>query len=304
MLMQALEKFLDKTALNRGYSPHTIAAYRRDLVPWVQFLEARHAETPSMAKNDPLLLRLYLGERSEKGVSNRSLARFLSAVSTFQKHLASQPRGKKHIFKLPRMKFGRPIPNFISQADSTRLFDADSLHDQKKSYLYWRDFCIVSLLYATGIRREELSTIKLADIDGVRGLITVTGKGNKVRVVPLGEVMAADLNNYLKQRDSFATEKNTQSPFLFLNRSGERLGVRSIDRLARKFSRKTGVDFTPHTLRHSFATHLLENGADLLLIKEILGHSSLSTTQKYTHVTAESMKKVYLTAHPRSGLDK
>jgi site-specific recombinase XerD len=304
MLMPALEKFLEKTAQNRAYSPHTIAAYRRDLVPWVQFLIDRHTETPSMAKNDPLLLRLYLGERSEKGVANRSLARFLSALSTFQKQLTSHPQGKKYIFKLPRMKFGRPIPRFITQADSTRLLDTDHPQDGKKSYLYRRDFCIVSLLYATGIRREELSAIKLADIDAARGLVTVTGKGNKVRVVPLGEVMVADLNGYLKERDSFVAEKTSRSPFLFLNRSGDRLGVRSIDRLARKFSRKTGVDFTPHTLRHSFATHLLENGADLLLIKEILGHSSLSTTQKYTHVTAESMKKVYQRAHPRSGLDK
>ena len=163
MLTKALEKFLDKTARTRAYSPNTIAAYRRDLSPWVHFLESKYIEMPSLGRNDPLLLRIYLGERSERGVSNRSLARFLSALSTFQKYLVLQPHGKQYIFKLPRMKFGKRIPKFISQADGRRLFD-ENISDDKREYFYWRDFCIVSILYATGIRREELSAIKLLSI--------------------------------------------------------------------------------------------------------------------------------------------
>jgi site-specific recombinase XerD len=129
----------------------------------------------------------------------------------------------------------------------------------------------------------------------------VLGKGNKVRTVPLGDRTQQDLSDYLESRSSYAAQKESQSDGLLLNRFGGALGVRSIDRLVKKFGLAEGVELTPHTLRHSFATHLLENGADLLLIKEILGHSSLSTTQKYTHVTAETMKKVYHKAHPRSG---
>jgi site-specific recombinase XerD len=132
----------------------------------------------------------------------------------------------------------------------------------------------------------------------------VVGKGNKERVVPLGDTTKADLVNYLAKREAFVEESGGVSPSLFLNRNGERLSVRSIDRLVKKFGQAQGVDLTPHALRHSLATHLLENGANLMLIKEILGHASLSTTQKYTHVTAEAMKRVYRDAHPRSGSKK
>ena len=156
-------------------------------------------------------------------------------------------------------------------------------------------------MYVTGIRREELAAISLSDIDQKRGLITVLGKGNKVRQVPIGDKTLEDLRPYLDARAAFASLKESQTNALFLNRSGERLSIRSVDRLVGKFARSEGIEFTPHTLRHSFATHLLENGADLMLIKEILGHSSLSTTQKYTAVSVEQLRRVYDDAHPRSG---
>ena len=181
------------------------------------------------------------------------------------------------------------------------MLDLVTTEKNTKSYFYMRDFLIVALLYATGIRREELKNIRLSDIDRRHGTITVTGKGNKVRLVPLGEETLKDLNHYMKKRDNFISEKQSESDSLFLNKFGNTLSARSVDRLVKKFGRSKGLDFTPHTLRHSFATHLLENGADLMLIKEILGHASLSTTQKYTHVTAETMKKAYKNAHPRSG---
>jgi site-specific recombinase XerD len=134
-----------------------------------------------------------------------------------------------------------------------------------------------------------------------QGLMRVIGKGNKERVVPIGETTLADLKAYLIRRQEFVGEKQVGGASLFLNLQGGPLSVRSVDRLVRKFGHGEGLDFTPHTLRHSFATHLMENGADMMLIKEILGHASLSTTQKYTHVTAETLKKAYQTAHPRSG---
>jgi site-specific recombinase XerD len=134
-----------------------------------------------------------------------------------------------------------------------------------------------------------------------QGLIRVIGKGNKERVVPVGDATMVDLKAYLARRQEFVESRGVAVTSLFLNRQGGRLSVRSVDRLVKKFGRGEGLDFTPHALRHSFATHLLENGADLMLIKEILGHASLSTTQKYTHVTAETLKRVYRTAHPRSG---
>lgn len=296
-----MTEFLKDLAETKARSARTVDAYRCDLTPWVDYLERQYAALTSQAKNDPLLLRVYLHERGKAGASNRSLARFLSALSSFQRFLAGLPDSKAFIFKIPRLKFGSRLPQFLPQADAARLFEHGNAREDKQSYFYWRDFLMIALLYVTGVRREELTGIKLADIDMRQGLIRVLGKGNKERVVPIGETTSADLKQYLTKREQFLGEKDVLPGALFLNRLGGALSVRSVDRLVKKFGRGEGLDFTPHTLRHSFATHLMENGADLMLIKEILGHASLSTTQKYTHVTAETLKKVYKTAHPRSG---
>jgi len=304
MLKKALTAFLKDLADNKGRAAKTIEAYRRDLEPWVAFLEKQYTALPGTPKNDPLLLRIYLRERGEAGVSNRSLARFLSALSSFQKFFGTsgvRRDAKPYLFKIPRIKFGSRLPDFIPQVDAARLFEHGNAREDKQSYLYWRDYLMIALLYVTGMRREELAKVQLSDIDMRQGLIRVIGKGNKERLVPIGDTTLTDLKEYLKKRDRFAAETVCSSSALFLNRTGNPLSMRSIDRRVKLFGRGEGIDFTPHTLRHSFATHLMENGADLMLIKEILGHASLSTTQKYTHVTAETMKKVYRNAHPRSG---
>ena len=304
MLSSLLEQYFKYLQLEKKYSRHTLDAYKRDLEPFVNFLETEYAKQPTAKKNDPLFLRIYLHQRTEKKVSNRSLSRFLSALSGFQKYLSNNAKGKEYRFKIPQMKFDSKIPEFIPAGEIDKLFEHSQPVKESEKFKYWRDFVIVSLLYATGIRREELANIKLSDIDERVKTITVTGKGNKVRVVPVGETAYEDIKEYLNYRESFQKNKSSNSNYLFLNKFGQPLSVRSIDRLVKKFASLAGMDFTPHTLRHSFATHLLENGADLLLIKEILGHSSLTTTQKYTHITAETMKKAYKQAHPRSGAKK
>ena len=301
MLKKALSGFLKDLSENKGRSAQTVDAYRRDLTPWLEFLEKQYAALPGNALNDPLYLRVYLRERGEAGISNRSLARFLSALSSFQRFLSQRHDSEPYLFKIPRIKFGSKLPGFIPQADAARLFEHGNARSDKQSFFYWRDYLMIALLYVTGIRREELAAIKLGDIDMRQGLIRVIGKGNKERVVPVGETTMADLRAYLSRRKEFVESRHIPVMSLFLNRQGGSLSVRSVDRLVKKFGRGEGLDFTPHTLRHSFATHLMENGADLMLIKEILGHASLSTTQKYTHVTAETLKRVYQNAHPRSG---
>jgi len=304
MLLKALDKYLRRLTEVEGKSPRTIESYGRDLTPWLKYLEEQYEAIPGTEKNDPLLLRLYLRQRTEAGVSNRSLARFLSAVSGFQRFLSTQRGFKAYHFKIPSIKFSEKLPQFVPQAEAARLFEHNNAREDKNSYFYWRDFLMMSLLYVTGVRREELSKIELSDIDMSRGLLRVIGKGNKERVVPLGDTTREDLKKYLSKREAFLDRLSGQTPALFLNRKGEKLSMRSIDRLVKQFGRAQGVDLTPHALRHSLATHLLENGANLMLIKEILGHASLSTTQKYTHVTAEAMKRVYRDAHPRSGSKK
>lgn len=304
MLKVEFDKFIDDLANRRRLSPRTVEAYRRDLKPWLEFLLRQHTEFPNSPLNDPLYLRHYLGQRSQKGVSNRSLARFISALSTFQKFLGTNSAAKPYLFRLPKLKYSRNLPEFLPQSDAVRLFEHGNARDDKSTYAYWRDYTVVALLYVTGIRREELSNLDLDSVDLKRGLVTVIGKGNKQRQVPLGDTTTAELKTYLEKRTQHLDHHDSASPALFLNRTGQRLSVRSVNRVVKKFGVAEGVTMTPHALRHSFATHLLENGADLLLIKEILGHSSLSTTQNYTHVTAEAMKRVYESAHPRSGSDK
>ena len=304
MLRKALADYLKYLSEQKSRSANTVAAYRRDLTPWVSFLEERHRQLPGSPKNDPLFLRVYLRQRAEAKVSNRSLARFLSALSGFQRYLERRKNNRDFLFKIPRVKFSEKLPEFIPQHDAARLFEHDNTREDKNTFFYWRDFLMIALFYVTGIRREELARIRLSDFDRSRGLLTVLGKGNKERLVPVGERTLEDLKRYLELREAFAGKKSSTAEQLFLNRRGGALTVRSVNRVVNKFSRKEGVRFTPHKLRHSFATHLLENGADMMLIKEILGHASLSTTQKYTHVTAEVMKKVYRQAHPRSGTKK
>jgi len=304
MLKRALADFLKDLGEMRGRSARTIEAYRRDLAPWIDYLEEQYAALPGTPRNDPLLLRIYLRQRGEAGVSNRSLARFLSALSSFQRFISGRRDAKAYSFKIPRIKYGSRLPEFIPQADAARLFEHDNARQDKQSYFYWRDYMMIALLYVTGVRREELAGIRLGDIDLRQGLIRVIGKGKKERIVPIGDTTLAELKQYLEKREAAAEDMGVAATALFLNRRGAALSVRSVDRLAKKFGRAAGLDFTPHTLRHSFATHLMENGADLMLIKEILGHASLSTTQKYTHVTAETLKKVYRTAHPRSGSNR
>ncbi len=301
MLKKRLTRFLKDLSEHRGRSERTVEAYRRDLTPWVEFLGGQYQDQPRTRKNDPLFLRVYLRQRSDDGVSNRSLARFLSALSSFQKFERSHGADASELFKIPAMKFKSALPSFVPQKEAIRMLEQETPRQDTKRYFYRRDFVMVALLYATGMRRQELAQIRLGDIDMRRGSISVLGKGNKTRMVPLGDRTLEDLNEYLVARREFLSEKGTASEALLLNRFGQPLSVRSIDRLVKKFGMGAGISFTPHTLRHSFATHLLENGADLMLIKEILGHSSLSTTQKYTHVTAETMKSAYHQAHPRSG---
>jgi site-specific recombinase XerD len=301
MLKKQLVRFLKDLSERRGRSEKTVDAYRRDLAPWLDFLEEQLRRQPGSKKNDPLFLRVHLRQRSDAGVSNRSLARFLSALSSFQKYQRYNGTDAGDLFKIPTMKFRAALPGFVPQKEAIRMLESSHARDDTRKYFYRRDFVMVALLYATGMRRQELSRIRLGDIDYRRGTISVLGKGNKARLVPLGDRTHQDLEDYLEARREFLSEKGIDSDALLLNRYGRSLSVRSIDRLVKKFGLSEGISCTPHTLRHSFATHLLENGADLMLIKEILGHSSLSTTQKYTHVTAETMKSAYHQAHPRSG---
>ena len=214
MLKQAVFRFLKELAETKHRSARTVEAYRRDLIPWLDFLEVQYVTQPSASKNDPLFLRLYLRRRSEAGVSNRTLSRFLSALSTFQGFLEKRKGAAPYIFKLTPIKYGSKLPEFVPQQDTERLFESAEDRNAGGKYIVWRDYMMVALLYVSGMRREELAGLTLAGVDRQRGLITVVGKGNKERVVPVGDAALGELRQYLKVREQFLHEK---SQLLFLN---------------------------------------------------------------------------------------
>ena len=296
MLKEALKNYLRFLAEKRRLAPGSIETYRAGLSRWVDFLERELKITAPNPRINSVLLRKFLSLRRQEGTSVRTLAGFISALSGFQQYLLQKKGLRQYLCKLSKLKYSEKIPDFLSQKEAEELSDIL----KKDSFLAIRDYFMVSLFYLTGLRRAELAGLKLSDIDTRKNYLTVIGKGNKERMVPYGDSLVEDMKAYLEVRDSFIAGQDRHRGYLFLNYRGEPLTVRSIDRLVRRYGARLGKRVTPHMLRHSFATHMLENGADILAIKEMLGHSSLATTQKYAHITTEHLKKVYKKAHPRA----
>lgn len=282
--------FLQYQAVERGASAHTLRSYRTDLRQFVRFLSAR--EIRRIEEVDARLLRAYLAWLYHAGLSRASVARKLSAIRSFLAFLTRRGRLRKN----PAREVGTPrlpkkLVSFLPIDEAVGLLDrppATSLGGQ-------RDHAIVELLYATGARVAELCGLDVADLDRSRGTIRVRGKGSKERIIPVGDPALRAVNAYL------ALQGEGEGP-LFRNLRGGRLTVRSVHRIVRARARAAGLTrrVSPHTLRHTFATHLLDAGADLRLIQDLLGHSRLSTTQHYTHVSADHLMKVYDAAHPRA----
>lgn len=296
MLEKALSGYVRHLKEKRKLSAGTIETYKRNLFPWIAFLKTESQSRILDQKLNAILLRKFLSERRAKGISARTLAGFFSALAGFQKFIAGEKDLQQFLCKLGHLKYTEKIPDFLSQKEAEELFN----HNELGNFIAWRDFMMVSLFYLSGVRRAEIAVLKISSINSIRNLIEVVGKGNKQRIVPFGETLLSDLDRYLEVRDRFVGDKSSHGGYLFLNYRGEPLTVRSVDRIVKKYCSRLGKRVTPHMLRHSFATHMLENGADILAIKEMLGHSSLATTQKYTHVTIEQMKAVYNKAHPRA----
>jgi site-specific recombinase XerD len=296
MLKKALAEYLKLLSEKRHLSPGSIETYRGQLSPWLEFLDKEYVRITPEPKINTILLRRFLSQRRRESVSVRTLAGFISALAGFQRHLGQDKKNAIYLCRLSQLKYTEKIPDFLSQKEAEELFGFMRLDN----YLGWRDYIMVSLLYLSGLRRAELASLKITALDFRKHTITVIGKGNKERVVPYGDTLTGELGNFIEIRNQFIDRGTPHRGHLFLNNRGTPLTVRSVDRIVKKYCSKLGKRVTPHMLRHSFATHMLENGADILAIKEILGHSSLATTQKYTHVTTEQMRIVYNKAHPRA----
>jgi tyrosine recombinase XerC len=294
-MRKAIDEFLAHLEHERNASPHTVAAYGRDLGQLAAYLEEAGAGWKTA---DNVVLRGFLARLYEDRRKKTSIGRKLAAVRSFydyavrRKWVAANPA---RVLATPRAE--KRVPSFLSEDEMARFLDLPS----SDRPLDLRDRALLELLYASGIRVGELVAIDLADMGFAERLVRVRGKGKKERLVPYGRSAAASIEAWRRARSERLGDRAVGDA-LFLNYRGGRLTSRSVERIVAKYIRRTAVarHISPHSLRHSFASHLLGRGADLRTIQELLGHASLATTQKYTHVDLRQLLDVYKKAHPRS----
>ena len=294
VMQKLIDSFTTYIADERNLSPHTRAAYLRDLDEFRIFLEEHDgSDLQSLARLDSFLLRRYLAEL-HKCNQRTSIARKLSTLRTFFRYLVREGRLASNPAEgLSSPKLNRYLPKTLSVDEATALME----RGYGNTLLDLRDRAIVELFYSSGLRVSELTGLDVGALDLRENLVRVLGKGRKERIVPIGRKSHEALLAYLEARNL----PDAEAP-LFLNARGGRLTPRSVQRNLKNRLIKAGIikDISPHALRHSFATHLLDGGADLRAIQELLGHASLSTTQKYTQVSVDQLMSVYDKAHPRS----
>lgn len=296
----AIDQFLNHLSRERRLSEHTCKAYATDLDQFADFLQTRDIRRPQQI--DRTAVRGFLGFLHSRGFGRRSVARKLAAVRTFLSYLCTLTDAAMGLAQNPALNVHPPrqdkaLPVYIDVDEAARAMAIPS----PNTVLGLRDRAILELFYSTGIRLRELAGLKTDALDLTDKLVRVVGKGNNERLVPFGEPARVALVAYLARRRELISQQTTDRHHLFLARSGRPLspsGVQS--RVTRHLGKATGRALSPHALRHAFATHLLDAGADLNAVKELLGHASLSTTQVYTHVSVERLKKSYRQAHPRA----
>ena len=295
-----IEGFIQHIQREKNFSENTVISYRNDLSDFGEFLKERNLLENPLHYIDRLLLRDFLVFLKRKRLKEATIAHKVFVLRSFFKYLLR----KRKIFSNPASFLSSPkgkkrLPTFLTISQMESLLKLPLKED------FWglRDWTILELFYSTGIRLSELANLDLSSVDFEGGVVRVLGKGKKERIIPVGKEALEALRNYLNlRRFAFKGKSMMNGEAIFLNRSGKRLSARSIGRIVKKYATLISEDkkTSPHTLRHTFATHLLDQGADLLAVKELLGHESLSTTQIYTHVTTDRLKKIYKKAHPRA----
>ena len=302
----AVQAYLKVLSHERQLSPHTVSAYRRDLEDLQAFL-TEYLGTPQWGweEVDRLCLRSFLGWCRRRGLSKRTIGRKLSALRGFFRflHLEDRlPANPARAVRAPRME--KRLPGHLTRPEVDAVFRLAENRAAENTLAGTRDLVILELLYGSGVRLSELQGLCVSDLDLRAEQMKVTGKGRKERIVPLTRRSVQAIRRYEpRRREALATsEVHREADALLLNARGGRLSRRSIQRAVQDYLEKAAADqgLSVHSMRHSFATHLLDAGADLLAVKELLGHVSLSTTQIYTHTSKERLKKVYKLAHPRS----
>lgn len=289
-----LNNFISYLTNNKRYSPYTITSYKKDTYDYLEFLKKNNID---IKNSNYKIVEEYSKYLYKKKLSKRSIARKYSSIRTFYNYLEKKNILENNVFTLvENPKKEEKLPRFINEYELDKMFEIPDNSPKGQ-----RDRLILELLYGTGVRVSELVNIKINDIDFNNNSIKVRGKGNKDRYVFYGKYCKEAINNYIKNGRISLLNGQT-SDYLLLNRFGKNISVVSIRKILNEIINKCSLDIkiSPHVLRHTFATHLLNEGADIMHVKELLGHSSLSTTSIYTHVTNEKIKEVYYKTHPRA----
>jgi len=292
--MDSIEQFLDAMWMERGLSENTLAAYRADLQNLAKWAQGEQREVESLAREDILE---FLAWRVQQGARPRSTARQLSSIRRYFRYLVREgrrPDDPSSDIEMPRL--GRPLPKSLGENEVEALLAAPEVEKP----LGLRDRAMLELLYATGLRVSELVSLRLDQVNLRQGVIRITGKGERERLVPLGEESQSWLHRYVEEGRS-GILGGRQSQYLFPTRRSEHMTRQAFWHIIKRYAQRAGISrgLSPHTLRHAFATHLLNNGADLRVVQMLLGHSDVSTTQIYTHVARERLKSLHEAHHPR-----
>lgn len=302
-----VQGFLDFLAKERNDSPNTVKAYGRDLALFVAFADTYFGGRSRWRWRtvDRLAVRSFMGELLRRGQSKRSIARAVSALRTFYRFLALRHGVTVNPAKSVRLpKLEKRLPGVLQRAQTEALFRVAEQAAASGGFLERRHLAMLELFYGTGMRVSELAGLNVQDVDILADQVKVRGKGRKERIVPFGPPAARALRRYHEERDALLAELPAgrgDRRALFLSRAGRRLSVRAVQNAVGRFLRLVSDrHLSVHSLRHTFATHLMDGGADLRAVQELLGHSSLSTTQVYTHTSVERLKRVYEQAHPRA----
>ena len=300
-----IRAFLTHLAKERDVSPNTLRAYRKDLTNLETFLGAQLGVRWSWDQVDRLVLRGFLGYLTRQGLAKRSTARSLSAVRTLFKFLHREDVIETNPARaVSSPKLEKYLPAWLERRQVEALFEMAELRAREGEFADVRNLAILELFYSTGMRLSELRGINRGDLDLVAQQVKVRGKGRKERIIPVGNKASLALRNYESKRDELVRRlgPKAEKSAWFLGPRGKRLSVRGIQELVTKFLDRVdeNAGLSTHSLRHSFATHLLDAGADLRAVQELLGHASISTTQIYTHTSVERLREVYKKSHPRA----
>jgi integrase/recombinase XerC len=299
-LSQWLLRFAHALEIERHSSIHTRAGYSQDLLQFIDYLAVRYGSAaPGVELFSRSSIRGFLSHLLRQGYSPRSIARKLAAMRCFARYLVRESAlSANPVLAIRSPKLPKQLPDFLTEEEIKQLLKLPEL----SSFAGLRDSVVLKLFYATGVRISEAVQLKVIDIQLWDGTLRVHGKRDKTRILPLGRHMTNILQDYLRLRESVAAQNPQAHDFVLLSDEGKPYSRQQLARVIRSYLLRVADKHKahPHALRHSFATHLLDEGADILSVKELLGHASLSTTQIYTHVSAEHLRRVYKQAHPRA----